>query len=60
MLVKITTDCDYASTSFKGEARRGMGVTILVQKNTHPHPNPPLEGEGISLFITICDEIKSI
>jgi hypothetical protein len=28
---------------FKGEVRRGMGS---VCAETHPHPSPPLEGEG--------------
>jgi len=30
---------------FKGEVRRGMGR--LGAEDTHPHPNPPLEGEGV-------------
>ncbi|MBS0309593.1 MAG: DNA polymerase III subunit alpha [Proteobacteria bacterium] len=30
----------FDSSPFKGEAGRGMGG------ETHPHPNPPLEGEG--------------
>ena len=29
---------------FKGEDRWGMG--ILGAGDTHPHPDPPLEGEG--------------
>jgi hypothetical protein len=31
------------SSPFKGEARRGMGY---ARAETHPHPSPPLEGEG--------------
>jgi hypothetical protein len=34
-----------ASSPFKGEVRRGMGFNAAV--NTHPHPNPPLEEEGV-------------
>ena len=31
----------------QGEGRDGDGVTSQPQgKYTHPHPNPPLEGEG--------------
>ncbi len=30
---------------FKGEAGRGMGFSRDAKDN-HPHPNPPLEGEG--------------
>ncbi|MDP1611175.1 MAG: efflux RND transporter permease subunit [Sulfuritalea sp.] len=33
------------SSPFKGEAGRGMGEEGGAQP--HPHPNPPLEGEGI-------------
>ncbi|TAG47290.1 MAG: Fe/S-dependent 2-methylisocitrate dehydratase AcnD [Betaproteobacteria bacterium] len=33
------------SSPFKGEARRGMGFAPDSNK-PHPHPNPPLEGEG--------------
>ena len=33
------------SSPFKGEAGRGMGEEDGAQ--LHPHPNPPLEGEGI-------------
>ena len=29
----------------KGEAGRGMGSFAVSE--THPHPNPPLEGEGV-------------
>ena len=31
---------------FKGEVRRGMGV-FFAPELPHPHPNPPLEGEGV-------------
>ncbi len=34
------------SSPFKGELGRGMGISKA--KKTHPHPSPPLEGEGIS------------
>jgi hypothetical protein len=34
-----------SSSPFKGEVRRGMGV-VLATMLPHPHPNPPLEGEG--------------
>ena len=33
-----------SSSPFKGEAGRGMGLADTGQ--THPHPTPPLEGEG--------------
>jgi hypothetical protein len=33
------------SSPFKGEVRRGMG-SFRADK-THPHPNPPLEREGV-------------
>jgi hypothetical protein len=33
------------SSPFKGEARRGMGFLAIANK-PHPHPNPPLQGEG--------------
>ncbi len=33
------------SSPFKGEVRRGMGC--FKAEITHPHPNPPLEGEGV-------------
>jgi hypothetical protein len=33
------------SSPFKGEAGRGMGE-IAAPTLPHPHPNPPLEGEG--------------
>jgi len=32
------------SSPFKGEVRRGMGLDSAVY--AHPHPDPPLEGEG--------------
>ena len=34
---------------FKGEDRRGMGYFFLGRPSAlpHPHPCPPLEGEGI-------------
>jgi hypothetical protein len=35
-----------SSSPFKGEAGRGMGLCGRSQ-STHPHPDPPLEGEGI-------------
>ena len=31
------------ATAFKGEVRRGMG---RFSDKPHPHPGPPLEGEG--------------
>jgi hypothetical protein len=32
---------------FKGEVRRGMGCAVVrLLVSPHPHPNPPLEGEG--------------
>ncbi len=34
-----------ASSALKGEVARGMGFKTNAAK-THPHPNPPLEGEG--------------
>jgi aminomethyltransferase len=34
------------SSPFKGEVGRGMGFAQVAAR-THPHPNPPLEGEGI-------------
>ena len=36
------------SSPFKGEAGRGMGwiKRMFCATFTHPHPNPPLEGEG--------------
>jgi assimilatory nitrate reductase catalytic subunit len=37
------------SSPFKGEVRRGMGFTRAAQEH-HPHPIPPLEGEGTTLF----------
>ncbi len=33
------------SSPFKGEAGRGMGQ-VQAGPQTHPHPGPPLEGEG--------------
>jgi hypothetical protein len=27
-----------------------MGVNLSIPTETHPHPNPPLEREGISFF----------
>ncbi|HJU70469.1 MAG TPA: fused isobutyryl-CoA mutase/GTPase IcmF [Paucimonas sp.] len=33
------------SSPFKGEVGRGMDLTTTQE--THPHPTPPLEGEGI-------------
>ena len=41
---------------FKREVRRGMGEVCSGQfisdttgySRTHPHPNPPLEGEGVT------------
>jgi len=33
------------SSPFKREVRRGMGC--FAPELPHPHPNPPLEGEGV-------------
>ena len=44
------------SSPFKGEAGRGMGFDDVVccpppcLLLPHPHPNPPLEGEGASFM----------
>ena len=37
------TDC---ASPFKGEVGRGMGYDAATH-STHPHPSPPLEGEGV-------------
>jgi hypothetical protein len=37
------------SSPFKGEVRRGMG-SEAAECLPHPHPNPPLEGEGVSVM----------
>ncbi len=34
------------SSPFKGEVGRGMGFDSASSNETHPHPNPPFEGEG--------------
>jgi hypothetical protein len=36
----------FSPSPFKGEARWGMGYPLGCEFMTHPHPNPPLEGEG--------------
>ena len=43
------------SSPFKGEGRRGMGLKnrtmgALFPLMSHPHPNPPLEGEGATFM----------
>ncbi len=48
------------SSPFKGEAGRGMGVDVAPL--THPHPTPPLEGEGIlaeraRAILAACKEV---
>ncbi|PKO41323.1 MAG: CusA/CzcA family heavy metal efflux RND transporter [Betaproteobacteria bacterium HGW-Betaproteobacteria-4] len=46
------------SSPFKGEAGRGMGENGV---QTHPHPSPPLEGEGrrarADAMIKACKEV---
>ncbi len=37
---------EFSSFPFKGKVGMGMGST--AEDATYPHPNPPLEGEGIS------------
>jgi hypothetical protein len=38
-----------SSSPFKGEVGWGMGFNgTSYGIETHPHPNPPLEGEGVS------------
>ena len=46
------------SSPFKGEAGRGMGMAPML--GPHPHPSPPLEGEGASFMRLPCGlaEIK--
>ena len=49
-----------SSSPFKGEAGRGMGES--VESITHPHPTPPLEGEGTSaqrlqIILAACKEV---
>jgi hypothetical protein len=38
------------SSPFKGEVRRGMGLLQSRNNKTHPHPDPPLEGEGFVML----------
>ncbi|MGL4575612.1 MAG: transcription-repair coupling factor [Burkholderiaceae bacterium] len=44
----VFTEIDSISNSspFKGEVGWGMGGGTAPSATTHPHPNPPLEGEG--------------
>jgi len=44
-LIRTNLQLNTSSSPFKGEVRRGMGL-ILHQILPHPHPSPPLEGEG--------------
>ncbi|OGU09407.1 MAG: hypothetical protein A2075_00450 [Geobacteraceae bacterium GWC2_58_44] len=44
--IKLSSYLLLAPSPFKGEVRRGMGV-FLAPELPHPHPNPPLEGEGV-------------
>ncbi|MFA6972039.1 MAG: CusA/CzcA family heavy metal efflux RND transporter [Gallionella sp.] len=48
------------TSPFKGEVRRGMEESATL--STHPHPNPPLEGEGILIrrsqaILAACREV---
>ena len=48
------------SSPFKGEAGRGMGESAALL--THPHPTPPLEGEGAlsaraTAILAACKEV---
>jgi len=44
-LIRTNLQLTTSSSPFKGEVRRGMGL-IVHQILPHPHPSPPLEGEG--------------
>ncbi|MDP2882069.1 MAG: efflux RND transporter permease subunit [Azonexus sp.] len=48
------------SSPFKGVAGRGMGLATESANETHPHPSPPLEGEGTlraHAIIAACKEV---
>jgi hypothetical protein len=42
----LTIMNEFDPSPFKGEVRRGMVFVSINATENHPHPGPPLEGEG--------------